>query len=106
MQTKLPIKKIVIDSTFNGVDLLKIDVEGFEANVLTGMQKTIRKYKPTAIVEILEPSGVPKILELFGEGYKFWHIDELTGNLSDDPTGTNKIFIHEDHMSLLNGYYN
>lgn len=33
------------------VDFLKIDVEGFEIDVLTGAAKTIEKYQPTALVE-------------------------------------------------------
>ncbi|MCW3796670.1 FkbM family methyltransferase [Sphingomonas sp. BN140010] len=97
-------KQIVVSTEFSGVDLLKIDVEGFEANVLKGMQGIIREHRPTAIVEILEPSGVASILELFGSGYQVRHINEETGSLSDVPVGTNKLFIHEDHAALLDGY--
>ena len=38
------------------IDLIKIDVEGFEKSVLTGLQKTIKKYRPTITMEILRPS--------------------------------------------------
>jgi FkbM family methyltransferase len=97
-------KQIVIDAMFSGVDLLKIDVEGFEANVLKGMQGIIREHRPTAIVEILDPSGVGEILNLFGPGYRVWHINEETGSLSTSAVGTNKLFIHEDRPALLAGY--
>jgi FkbM family methyltransferase len=33
------------------VDLIKIDVEGFEKNVLKGLQNTIRKYRPIIFME-------------------------------------------------------
>lgn len=98
------IKETVIDRLFSGVDLLKIDVEGFEANVLKGMQDIIHQHKPTAIVEILEDTHVAEILALFGAGYRVWHIIEESGVLSETPSGTNKLFIHEDRLSLLDGY--
>jgi FkbM family methyltransferase len=97
-------KQIVIDATFNGVELLKIDVEGFESNVLKGMQNLIREHRPTAIVEILDAKEVDEILELFGPGYEVLHINEETGSLSSNPSGTNKLFIHEDRGALLTGY--
>jgi FkbM family methyltransferase len=37
--------------TFDRVDLLKIDVEGFEYEVLNGAEKTISKFKPRIIIE-------------------------------------------------------
>ena len=37
--------------SFERVDLLKIDVEGFEYNVLKGAENTIRKFKPRIIIE-------------------------------------------------------
>ena len=59
------------------VDLIKIDVEGFEYNVLKGCQKTIKKYKPFLIVEMntgrseIEFENRQKCLEfLFNFGYK------------------------------------
>lgn len=38
---------------FNNVDLIKIDVEGWEAEVLEGAQNTIKKNKPVLMIEIL-----------------------------------------------------
>lgn len=97
-------KQLVIEANFSRVDLMKIDVEGFEANVLKGMQSTIQKHKPTAIVEILDRYKVQEILELFGENYKVFHINESNGTLSEEPIGTNKLFIHNDKLGLLAGY--
>lgn len=39
-------------SELNCVDLLKIDVEGFEMKVLSGLSSTIRKFKPVVYVEV------------------------------------------------------
>ena len=38
---------------FTEVDLIKIDVEGFEAHVLKGAEKTIKKWKPLIVIEQL-----------------------------------------------------
>jgi FkbM family methyltransferase len=40
---------------FNDVDFIKIDVEGYELNVLIGAKDTINKYKPILLIEV--PSG-------------------------------------------------
>ena len=39
------------DYSFDRVDLLKIDVEGFEYEVLKGAENTINKFKPRIIIE-------------------------------------------------------
>ncbi len=36
------------------IDLIKIDVEGFEKNVLIGIKETIEKYKPAIVLEFSE----------------------------------------------------
>ncbi len=37
--------------SFDRVDILKVDVEGFEMSVLLGAENTIRKFKPRIIIE-------------------------------------------------------
>lgn len=37
-----------------GVDVIKIDVEGFEKDVLTGLQRVIEKYRPVILMEFSE----------------------------------------------------
>ncbi|MBO2969087.1 FkbM family methyltransferase [Burkholderia pseudomallei] len=55
------------------VRLLKIDVEGFELQVLQGAQKTLAKHRPVLYVENdrVELSSV--LIEfLWGQGYRLW----------------------------------
>lgn len=39
------------------VDLIQLDVEGYEEEVLRGAEKTIKKYRPIIQVEILKPDA-------------------------------------------------
>lgn len=64
---------------FQDVSLIKIDVEGYEDKVLSGAEKTIRKYKPVLLIEIEQRhignkpilSVFQQILELGYSGYFF-----------------------------------
>ncbi len=48
---KIRVKFRTLDSYKLKADLLKIDVEGFEIEVLEGTIKTIKKYHPKIIIE-------------------------------------------------------
>lgn len=57
------------------IDLMKIDVEGFEKNVLTGLQESLRRYRPIIILEFEEDtykkfSGPEEMKALFPQGYE------------------------------------
>jgi len=65
------------------LDVIKLDVDGFEVKVLKGAKKTLKSLKPVILME-LAPSwlkakgdGVDELLLLFkGYGYRFY--DEIT----------------------------
>lgn len=49
------VKLVTIDSlNINELDYLKVDVEGFEENVIDGALKTIKKCQPLIIIECME----------------------------------------------------
>ena len=55
-------------------DILKIDVEGFEMDVLNGAQRTIKKYHPRIIIETHNRSLEKQVRRtLEGLGYKIAH---------------------------------
>jgi FkbM family methyltransferase len=60
-----------------GVDLIKIDVEGFEAKALTGLSRVLAESKPAIIFEVWK-SDVGAELEalLVPLGYTFYRIDD------------------------------
>lgn len=57
-------------------DLIKIDVEGMEADVIKGASKLITKYKPALYIEFNNKNGDDKLISLLQSiGYNsYWHV--------------------------------
>jgi FkbM family methyltransferase len=89
------------------VNLLKIDVEGMEAEVLRGGAKLIAKFKPILYVEndrIDQSEALMRLIASFG--YRlFWHLPALFNpdnfygdeeNLYEDIVSCNMLCLHRD----------
>jgi FkbM family methyltransferase len=72
------IKVVTIDSlNLQKLDVVKIDAEEMEEQVIKGMHETIKRCKPTIVVEI-HPNEVPIMSDLFKTlNYKLTHIDNI-----------------------------
>lgn len=76
---------------YRKVDFIKIDVEGFEYNVLLGGEKTIEKYQPVILFEYspiyyrrYEPSHTKNILSFFEEhNYKLFDLEDKRKEITD-----------------------
>ena len=86
--------EIVEELKLKKLDLIKIDVEGFELNVLLGAKKTISQFHPIFFIEIDDNnlrdqgSSAKELIEfLSGKGYSTYH--SITG----------KEIISTDHFS-------
>ncbi|KAB2641841.1 MAG: FkbM family methyltransferase [Verrucomicrobia bacterium] len=64
-------------------DIVKIDVEGFEPNVLLGMREIISQKMPVIALEILFLTK-EQILEIIPQGYRIRYIRESDGQLCED----------------------
>jgi hypothetical protein len=64
-----------LDLPLDGLCFMKVDVEGFEAQVLRGAERTIAQHQPVVALEQLEPEfarGEPEgIRQLRSQGYRF-----------------------------------
>ncbi len=65
------------------LDLIKIDVEGFEKYVLQGLAKSLGRCRPVLVIEVSDPPGGTinsraELVQLLPEGYKLLRF-QLTG---------------------------
>ena len=114
---KVPVKIKPLDSyNFQNVDIIKIDVEGFEYDVLLGATQTIDNWKPVVQVEMVygQPHrfghSVHDIIKYFDErGYKMtlcdgtvlpmeW-VQKKQGKEMPVKGKMDRFFVHKDHPS-------
>jgi len=93
-------QQIVLAVEFTGADLIKIDVEGFELDVLAGMTQTLAAHRPSAIVELFDVAQIDALLAVLGAGYHAYLIDHLPYT----PGGGNVLLIHETRLAQLDGF--
>jgi FkbM family methyltransferase len=76
----ITLDRFVEDNNIKQIDLIKIDVETFEAQVFEGFQKYLRLYQPSIIVEILSNEIGDKVKAWTnGMGYLYFNINEKEG---------------------------
>lgn len=107
------IDDFVRDEKLARVDLVKIDVEGFEEFVLEGMSRTIDECRPSLMIEYLakQRGGLrDKVSALMNDGYALFH---LTGEgpkraRSAGPSvdSKNVVLIPEERLAGLGGPFN
>lgn len=77
--------KLVVGDThlaeqgINHVDIIKVDIEGFERYALMGLKNTLRKSRPVVVFELNVVEGgfqtKEKMLETFPESYQFYNLE-------------------------------
>ena len=64
------------------IDLIKLDVETYEAEVLEGLGTYLDKFRPTLLIEILNDEVGHRIEALLkGKDYLYFNIDEETNSI-------------------------
>lgn len=81
-ENKLRVKCVRLDDAINQdnpISLIKVDVEGFELDVLKGGVDIIKKWQPVLYVENDRVEQSKDLIEwLWGQGYSlYWHIPNL-----------------------------
>ena len=90
----ISLDKYLETQPLNKIDLIKIDVEGFEYHVLSGMKKTLSTYSPKILIEIFDVDdsnidGQKAHDFLTQMGYTKHFIDD-NGKLSNKNMNTNR----------------
>jgi len=78
-------------NSLNKIDLIKIDVEGFEFNVLKGAKNTIERYTPVLFIEVddnnlkAQSASAKELIHLLSEtGYSVEHAENKTPITEND----------------------
>lgn len=90
-------RRFVLERPFEQVDLIKLDVEGFEPNVLAGMQRVLAADRPTMIVEFRGETSLRAIERQLPAGARLLFIDDETVALRRQPADFSTV----DHQNLL-----
>lgn len=73
----LRLDEFITSNSIKKIDLMKIDVETHEPEVLEGMGKYLREFKPTLLIEILNDEIAEKIENLIKElNYIYFNLNE------------------------------
>lgn len=88
----VPLDELYADDSFT-VDLIKIDAEGSEPHVFRGMERLLRRSKDVKIICEFDPGMISAAEDprqfvefLQGFGFRFWRIENPTGDLSSIST--------------------
>ena len=94
---KIRIKFRTLDSYKIKPDIIKIDVEGFEVNVLRGAIKTIKKYKPKIIIETHSRELEEQVKEMLTSlVYKLKHEGRAVYNVNEKFDKVTNLFFSVD----------
>jgi FkbM family methyltransferase len=83
--TEIRVKTVRLDEYLaehgvEGIDLLKLDVEGHEPQALQGLGALLSKNRPKILIEINRPQTGEEIAKIFqGLNYRYFIIDEGVG---------------------------
>lgn len=67
-----PLDEIVHEQGLESVSLVKIDVEGFEVDVIRGAAATLERFSPTLYIEVSSEENYEQIMSLLPAGYGAW----------------------------------
>jgi len=89
----------------SSITLIKLDVEGYELNVLKGLTKTLSKFRPAIIVEISHTTRLQlvnagaSICDLIPKNYRFYHL-----SIRKDLMFIRRVFVEELPSDFLDTF--
>jgi hypothetical protein len=99
-------RRFIIDRPIAEVNLVKLDVEGFEPNVLDGMRALRAAHSPSMIIECLTLNAFEQVRSRVEADYQHWFIDDDALELHRDVERfarsghRNVLFVHPSRVDL------
>ncbi|MCF8276020.1 MAG: FkbM family methyltransferase [Flavobacteriales bacterium] len=96
----------LVRKNWSSLDLVKIDVEGFEIEVIEGMKDALQRWQPSILIELKDAERAAKMEAMVASlGYRFYDIDENVGIRQTNglmaSTKWNCLLLNSKHARLL-----
>jgi hypothetical protein len=96
---ELQCKSETLDSFHLAPDFLKIDVQGWEYNVLIGAKETLAQHEPVLLIEIYDDPRIDALLHEYGDREYFLNKGRLVAGRGPDPL--NLLFVTARRIAHL-----
>lgn len=105
-QINIQVKSLDTIENIKKIDLMKLDIEGYEIQALKGMNENLNKNKPSLLIEILDENNFQKLLEILSD-YEIYFIKTGKKLLPQNknsfkPNGGNFLCLHSSNHIHLN----
>lgn len=96
----------VYERNIKNIDIIKIDVEGFEKKVISGLSKTIEKHRPMIILEVSKTTrnefgNKTEFESAFPEGYCFYQFSGVSREKDTYKLAKFDYGLHDNHLDVI-----
>ena len=97
---------LLTDNNIEKIEIIKLDAQGYEFNVLSGMKKILNDFKPIILFDQAhKKNDVPKVLETFPQSYKIFGLSRRKKFFGFINISSNRYWLSADDRSPLFDIY-
>ena len=97
---------LLADNNIEKIEIIKLDAQGYEYNVLSGMKKILIDFKPIILFDQFhKKNDVPKVLEIFPRSYKIFGLSQRKKFFGFINISSNRYWLSAEDRSPLFDIY-